>query len=176
MIQLRPYDDLSAMAVLQLLDVADLMEVQLVRGGVTGHLALFAEWRAVEPLRLASFVALTGAGTPFAVFGLSHTGQAGVGAAAMLARDHATWRLPLARLAVTIRRALPAYCAERGIHRIEARSWAQHPSASGLLRAMGFGYECAMPGFGPTGQAAFHQYARIFPACTPSVEEQARVL
>lgn len=181
MFQLRPYDDLAAMAVLQALDVADQMEVQLVRGQVTGHLALFAEWRAMQAGFIASFIAQTPGGVPFAVFGLSPSGHAGVGVAALLARDHWRFRRPLAELSIEIRKRLARYCADTALHRIEARSWAEHPSAKRLLTAIGFCYEVSMPGFGPAGSVVFDQYA-YRPACIPprphlgAPKEQARVL
>ncbi len=172
--QLRPYDDLSAMAVLSALDPADQHEVDLVRGRATGHLALFAEWRGVEVARVISHVALTRGGTPFAVLGLMNTGQAGVAAAALLARDHCRHARVLAALAVDIRHILPEWCRDRGIFRVEARSWSHHPTAARLLRAIGFCEECEMPGFGPAGQICFTQFALIIPACPASVvpEEQ----
>lgn len=157
-LHLAPFEDLAAKVVFDRLDVNDHLECELVRGQPATPLALWADWRSVEPLRLASFVVHAG-GVPFAVFGLSHTGQAGVAAAALLARDHACWRLPLARLALTIRRHLPAFAAERGIHRIEARSWDAHPMAPRLLCGLGFRTECRMPGFGLTGAHVFRQWA-----------------
>lgn len=170
--RLHPYDDASAMAVFSALDVADAQEVELVRGVRTSALALFADWRSVEPARVASFIACTGGGTPFAIFGLMNTGQAGVAAAALLARDHRRYRPWLAALAVDIRRELPAHCATLGIARVEARSWAGHPTASRLLRALGFCEECDMPGFGPTGRANFLQFALTIPVCPPPAPEE----
>ncbi len=163
MIALRPYDDMAAMAVLSRLDPHDHMEAELVRGAGATHLALFAEWRAMEVARAASIVA-TRDGRPFALLALANTGQAGVGAACLLACDHRRHRVALARLCVTVRRALPAWCAERGVHRIEARAWAAHPTASRLLSAMGFIFEAPLPGFGADGRAVFHQFAWLSPA------------
>lgn len=158
MIRAVPFEDLAAKAVIDRLDHADHLECELVRGSAATGLAIWADWRAMEGYRLASFVALAGT-VPFAVFGLSNTGQAGVAQAALLARDHLAFRLPLARLAVMIRRALPDYAARGGIHRIEARSWADHPSAAHLLRGLGFRQECEMRGFGLTGTVNFRQWA-----------------
>jgi hypothetical protein len=166
MIEARPYDDLSAMAVLSRLDPNDFIEAEVTRGAPTNHLALFAEWRSMEPIRVASFVTFTApdrGGKPFAVFALSNTGQAGVAQAALLARDHQAFRRPLAELAVNIRYRMPLFAAERGIHRIEARSWADHPTASALLSALGFAHECDMAGFGPTGRVTFRQFAWTAP-------------
>lgn len=170
--QLRPYDDLSAMAVLSALDAGDQREVELVRGRTTGHLALFADWRGVEAARVASYVALTASGTPFAIFGLMNSGIAGVALAALLARDHRRYRRALGALALDIRRELPWFCQSLGIHRVEARSWFDHPTAAGLLRALGFCEECDMPGFGPAGRAIFTQFALTIPACTLSDPEE----
>jgi hypothetical protein len=166
MIEVRPYDDLTAMAVLQRLDAHDHMEAELVRGAPASHLALFADWRAMQAFRLASFVAITGpdrGARPFAVFALAHTGQAGVASAALLARDHAAFRRPLAEMALRIRTELPATCAASGIRRIEARSWAGHPTAAGLLTALGFEHETDMPGFGLSGTITFRQFAWLAP-------------
>lgn len=163
MIQLRPYEDQAAHAVLSRLDLNDQIEAELMRGAACTGLALFADWRAVQAARIISHVAHAH-GQPFAVFALAHTGQAGVAQAALLARDHARWRAPLARLAVMIRHGMPEFSARHGIHRIEARSWAGHPTAAQLLAGLGFRHECDMPGFGLTGQVVFSQFAWINPA------------
>lgn len=175
MIDLRPYDDMAAMAVLSRLDPHDHMEAELVRGAGATHLSLFAEWRAMEVARAASFVATTN-GRPFALLALANTGQAGVGAACLLACNHRRHRIALARLCVTIRRALPDWCAERGIHRIEARAWAAHPTAALLLSRMGFLFETPLPGFGADGRAVFAQFTWLSAAAfdvppIPSPEE-----
>ena len=167
MILLHPYDDFAAHAVLSRLDPFDFWEAELTRGVATNHLALFADWRAMEPHRIISHVAHTGpdrGAVPFAVFALINTGQAGVAAAAMLARDHAIYRRPMAELAITMRAELPGFAAKHGIHRIEARAWAGHPTASRLLYALGFRPECSMPGFGADGAVVFHQFAWVTPA------------
>jgi hypothetical protein len=169
MIEARPYEDLAAMSVLQWLDPNDWIEAELTRGAPTTALALFADWRSMQPIRLASYVAVTApnrGSTSFALFALANTGQAGVAQAALLARDHARYRRPLAELALTIRNALPEFCADRGIHRIEARAWVDHPTASRFLTALGFVAECDMPGFGRTGQVTFRQFAWLAPAST----------
>jgi hypothetical protein len=162
MIQLRPYDDLSAMAVIQRLDTHDRLEAEIIRGAATTALGLFADWRAMEPLRVASFVVHTtpdrGA-HPFALLGLSNSGQAGVAEAALLARDHRAFRRPLAVLAARLRLKFPDWCRERGIHRIEARCWFQHPTASSLLAAIGFAHEADMLGFGRDGSEIYRQFA-----------------
>jgi len=167
MIEARPFDDLAAMAVLSRLDPADQLEAELTRGASATSLALFAEWRAMEAYREASYVAVS-RGRPFALFALGNTGQKGVAGAALLARDHIAFRRPLAELALTIRNHMPEFCADRGIHRIEARAWADHPTASRLLTALGFHPECDMPGFGLTGTVTFRQFAWISPALSPA--------
>jgi len=159
MIEARPYEDRAAFSVFSMLDPDDHREAELSRGAPATHLALWAEWRSFESLRFLSLVLATGHGVPFAVLGLGHTGQSGVAQAAFLSRNHVRFRIPLGRAALLIRHRLPAFCAEADIHRIEARSWAEHPTAGRFLRACGFTLDCAMPGFGPDGRAEFHQYA-----------------
>lgn len=173
MITVRPYDDMTALPVFQRLDPMDQIEAELVRGQASAPMQLWADWRAAEPYRVLSFVALTSGGTAFAVFGLSNTGQAGVAGAALLARDHLRYRRELVQLVRQIRTHLPIEAEARGIHRIEARAWADHPRAAGLLRALGFAHECDMPGFGLTGQVIYRQFAWLSvaarsSACAPS--------
>jgi hypothetical protein len=167
MIDLRHYEDLAAMAVLQALDPNDRIEAELIRGAATTHLALFADWRAVQPVRVGSWVIHTSAdrgAKPFALLALCNSGQAGVAEAALLARNHRVFRRQLALLAAVIRAEMPAFCARAGIHRIEARCWAGHPTAARLLSALGFTHEADMPGFGPGGTVTYRQFAWISPA------------
>lgn len=167
MITLRPFDDATSRQVLGKLDLCDQLECEFVRGrGIDDPMTLWADWRAMVPAHLLSLVALDrrrdGQGfvdVPFAVLALANTGQAGVGQAALLARDHGAFRVALARLAVMIRRGLPGFTREHGIHRIEARSWGDHPTAGRLLAAIGFRHEAEMPGFGVSGALTFHQWA-----------------
>lgn len=166
MIEARPFEDLAAMAVLSRLDPADQLEAELTRGAPATALSLFAEWRAMQAIRVISHIAYA-RGQAFALFALANTGQAGVAQAALLARDHAIYRRPLAELALTIRNHMPGFCAEHGIHRIEARAWADHPTASRLLTALGFHAECDMPGFGLTGAITFRQFAYVHLPQTP---------
>jgi hypothetical protein len=170
MIALRPFEDLAALAVFNRLDIHDHMEAEAVRGAGTTSLALFADWRMVQGHGPLSVIAVTGpAARPFAVLHLGHTGQAGVAQGALLACDHARHRMDLARLCVLIRNDMPAFCLAKGIKRIEARSWAHHPTASRLLETMGFIHECDMPGFGGTGHETFRQFAYLAPVChTPN--------
>lgn len=165
-LRLDPWQDEAGHAVLTRLDANDLREASLVRGGPVTGLALWADWRAMEPHRIASLIACRAeTGTPFAVFGLVNTGQAGVAEAALLARDHALFRLPLARLCASLRAAMPGWCAARGVRRIEARAWAGHPTAARMLRALHFFPEAVMGGFGPEGRHQFVQHAWTDPAC-----------
>lgn len=166
MIELRPFDDLAAMAVFSRLDPSDRMEAEVTRGAPTNHLALFAEWRSMQPHAALSYVASV-KGQSFALLMLVKTGQYGVASAALLARDHARYRRPLAQFAGAIRRGMPEYCAAHGIRRIEARAWAAHPTASGLLAALGFHHETDMPGFGPAGTDTFRQFAWQSPTTPP---------
>lgn len=162
MIQIRPYDNFAALSVFRKLDPHDLIEAELTRGVVTDHLSLFADWRAAQAHGVLSHVlALDAAhgGTPFAVLVLGNTGQAGVAQAAMLARNHNKYRSALIHVAIAIKQEMPAFCTEVGIHRIEARSWAGHPTAAKFLTAIGFEFECNMPGFGGHGAANFDQFA-----------------
>jgi hypothetical protein len=164
MIRLRPFNDLAALAVFQRLDLHDQMEAELVRGASCTALGLFADWRAAQGHGPLSLIATTGpAERPFAVFCLGHTGQAGVAEGALLAADHGRHRVALARLAVVIRSRMPAFAAETGINRIEARSWAAHPTAARLLSGMGFRHEADLPGFGRDGTQTFRQFAWTCP-------------
>lgn len=171
MIDVRPYDDLAAMAVLQRLDPADHLEAEISRGTPATPLALFADWRACQPFRVVSHIAFTApsrGGHPFALFGVQATGFGGVYEAALLARDHARFRRPLAELVLAIRRALPEWADRHDVRRLTARSWADHPTAARLLGAIGFAHECDMPGYGASGAVTFRQFAWIAPACRPS--------
>jgi hypothetical protein len=162
MIDVRPYDDHAAFHVLTNLDAEDHREAEVVRGAPTTGLAIFSDWRAIEAARLLSLVIATGHhghGTPFAVLGLSHSGQAGVAQAAMLSRNHLKFRRPLAELALQIRRQLPVFAAEYGVRRIEARSLDGHPTAGAFLTGCGFQKDCIMPGFGPNGRDRFVQFS-----------------
>lgn len=166
-VTVRPWDDMLALPIFRQLDAADQIEADLIRGQAANGISLWADWRAGEAYRLLSFVALADA-TPFAVFGLSLTGQAGVAGAALLARNHRRFRAPLARLGAMIRRQLPIEAEARAINRVEARAWADHPTASGLLTALGFTHECDMPGFGPTGHVIYRQFALLPNLSDPS--------
>lgn len=160
-ITLRPYEDHAALAVFERLDPLDHREAEITRGAAATPLALWADWRAMQPATVISLVACVDA-TPFAVIALGNTGQGGVAQAALLARDHVRFRPQLRRLAAMIRTDIWHECYRRRIHRIEARCWAGHPSAARLLSLLGFAHECRMPGFG-LGQHDFHQFAWTLP-------------
>ncbi|MEC9435152.1 MAG: hypothetical protein VYD87_19800 [Pseudomonadota bacterium] len=88
-----------------------------------------------------------GGAMPFAIGGFSPVYMPGCVAGALLARDHRRWRRPLARLALALRVDLPGWARARGVDRIEARCWSSHPTAPGLLGAIGFAREAAVPRF-----------------------------
>jgi hypothetical protein len=166
MISVREFDDLAALSVFQFLDVDDRREAELTRGQGGPLIGLWADWRAMRSAHVLSIVAHVSkapSSTAFAVLALGNTGQAGVAQAALIARDHTKFRRPLAELALTIRDEMPRFCLERGIHRIEARAWADHPRASRFLDAVGFTHEADMPGFGADGAVTFRQFAWLSP-------------
>lgn len=163
MIELLPYEAELALRVFRALDPHDKIEAELVRGAATSDVTLFAEWHGANGWRLASFVVTAGAlRSPFAVLGLSNTGQAGVGQAALLAARHSAHRRSLARLARILRRDLPDWAARHSVHRIECRAWARHPTAPGFLASCGFALEAPMPGFA-AGRETFLQFAWTHP-------------
>jgi hypothetical protein len=156
------------MAVFTRLDVHDHIEAEIVRGTAYTAPGLFADWRMAQAQGPLSLIAHTHpAGRPFAVIALGNTGQAGVAQGALLAADHARHRLDLARLAVAIRQRLPAFAADTGINRIEARTWAGHPTAARLLTGMGFTHEADLPAFGRDGRHLFRQFAWTRPIAPP---------
>lgn len=156
-----PFENLAGMAVLSRLDLNDLAEAQLIRGVRADHLDIFSDWRGMQAAAVLSLILTDDrrGGVPFAVLALGNTGQAGVGQAALLARDHARFGRALAEAGALIRRKMPAFCAELGIHRIEARCWAEHPTAARFLKLCGFHHDTDMPGFGPDGWTVFRQFA-----------------
>lgn len=162
MIQLRPYDNLSAQAILTRLDPADLAEAALLRGGEVDGLDLFADWRASAAFWIGSRVAVTAparGSRPFAVVAVTRASAPGIAHAALLARDHGRFRRELVMLARKLAADMPAWAAHHDLTRIEARSWAGHPRAAALLSAVGFRAECIMPGFGPDGREELIQWA-----------------
>jgi len=177
-IDARPYTDDAAMAVLTRLDASDHHEAALIRGQWTDGHAIWADWRAVQGMRLDSRVFFTGphaGAVPFAVGCLAHTGQAGVAQAAFLARDHHTFRRHIAAAGAAIRRALPGLARDTGLRRIEARCWAGHPTAPDFLMHLGFDLEAEMRGFGGAGEVTFLQYAWVTPWVAPGQRMGAAV-
>lgn len=160
------YTDEAAFEVFRVLDARDRSEAQVARGRPLSLLALFADWRAAQADAMLSLVfrdGATGRGHPFAVLGLIPAGQAGVAQAGFLAANHAIYRRQIAEAAARIRDGLTPFAARAGLHRIEARSWAGHPSAARFLASVGFHHECDMPGFGSDGTATFRQFAWVAP-------------
>ena len=174
MSRVAPFDPVPAMAMFRALDPHDHMEAELVRGKTMLGAELWADWRAATAWQAISLMAYATphATTPFAVFALGNTGQAGVAQAALLARDHTIHRLALARLALWIRTNLPVQARAHGIRRVEARAWAGHPTASGLLAKLGFTHEAEMPGFGPDGGQTYRQFALIIPPAPTTPEQE----
>jgi hypothetical protein len=158
MISLGAYDPAAALIVFRDLDPCDLMEAQVMRGSAAHFAKLMAEWDAVQASAPLSLILKQG-GIPFGVLLVGNTGQAGVGQAALLARNHRRFRRGLWAAGRAIAQDMPAWCDDRGVHRIEARAWSGHPRAGVFLRLCGFRLEVAMPGFGATGAETFHQYA-----------------
>lgn len=159
---IRPvaFDNVAALAVFRDLDPQDRLEAMMARGGSCDHLELWHEWKAGQAWCALSLVLTSAGGTPFAVLAVARVpGVAGLAQAALLARRHDRWRREIAQAAVLIRRDLSRWAGEAGLHRIEARCWAGHPSAAGFLSRCGFTHEGALPGFGPDGGAVFHQFA-----------------
>lgn len=157
-LSIAPYDDLAAIGIFRNLDPDDMREAQALRGMRAAYPQLFAEWHSVQSHAVLSVV-LQWVSGPFAVLILGNTGQAGVAQAAMVAKDHRVWRRGLLAAGQTIRREMPGFCTQHGIHRVEARAWAQHPRAGRFLRLCGFRLEAEMTGFGADGAGVFHQYA-----------------
>lgn len=166
MIETRSYDDHAAFQVFSSLDANDLIEAQLVRGSNATHLALFADWRAIQAGGVVSVIFRTSAARgskPFGVLALVNIGQPGIAQAAFLARDHVKFKYEIAQVALRIRHNMPEFCVNNGINRVEARCWARHPSAARFLRSTGFQFEADLPGFGVTGTETFQQFAWISP-------------
>ncbi|AUC52302.1 hypothetical protein CDO87_03455 [Sagittula sp. P11] len=160
MIQPIPFENAAALAVFRDLDPEDRCEAMLMRGGSCDHLDLWADWRQAQPYCPLSLVLTSAAGTPFAVLAVARVpGCVGLAQAALLARSHKRWRRQLAQAAVLIRSALGGWADEQAITRIEARSWAGHPTASRFLTGCGFLQEATLSGFGPDGRAVFHQFS-----------------
>ena len=168
MIEPAPFTANGAWTVFQDLDPDDYAEAIMIRGGgpVT-PLDLFTDWSLAQRAGFLSHVIYTRAklkgGRPFAVLCVGHTGQAGVAQAALLARRHDRYTRQLGEAAVQIRRNMPSLCKAYGIYRIEARSWAEHPTAARFLERCGFVLETTMEGFGDGGRDRVQQFAYVSP-------------
>lgn len=160
-VRIQPWNDAPAAGVFRDLDPHDWIEAKIARGGTPSWLTHFADWRAMQGAWLASHVLATQGGTPFAVLAVIATAQTGVAEAAFLARNHTRFRHDISRSAVMFRQRLPDWARDHGLHRIEARCWVGHPTASALLSALGFTLEACMNGFGQKGDQSFLQFAFI---------------
>lgn len=161
-----PFSDHAAFQVFKALDPMDHMEAELARGADITHLGLFAEWRSTEQLRLLSLVMSEHGGSgarPFGVLGIYRTAAAGVVEAAFLARDHRVHRRALAEAGLLFRDGVESFAARLNVHRIEARCWAEHRTASRFLASIGFRHECDMPGYGADGGVTFRLFAWVAP-------------
>ena len=157
-----PWSDDLGTRVFDDLDENDMAEAMIDRGAAVSSRGLWADWRATRGTRLLDVIAVSTVRRgckPFAVFAVAHSGRAGVGDVALLTRHVPDWRMEIGRLAAGLRIAVPAFCADLGIHRLEARSWTGHPTGGRLLVACGFPVECRLHGFGPDGRETFDQHA-----------------
>ncbi|MBR9840268.1 hypothetical protein [uncultured Salipiger sp.] len=169
MIHPGPYEDHAALEIFKRLDVSDYREACLARGAQASHLELFADWRQAQAAGALSLILRNDAGTPFAVLAVVPTAR-GVAQGAFLARSHAAYRWPIARAALQISRKIAEWARGAGLHRIEARCWADHPSAPRFLGAAGFHLEAQVPGYGPDGNACFLQFAWVRKGGTEHVQ------
>jgi len=166
MIALHPYNDHAAAAIFAQLDPFDQIEANVIQGEIVSHLAMFAQWRAMRPTWIAGHILATD-GAPnladqaFAVMALGNTGQCGVAQGAFLSRNHTKFKKPLVAAARAMAINIPLLCEQHGIHRIEARCYAGHPTASTFLQLIGFQHETDMPGFGSDGSATFRQFSFV---------------
>jgi len=164
---LHPFHPVAATEIFRDLDGWDRAEAEVTLGFDLGPEDMAAYWQGLDGFALYHAVASTG-GQPFAVVSLSSAGMAGCGQAALMARDHRRFRRPLASLALRVRAELPALARRLNLTRIEARSWAAHPTAPRILRALDFTHECDLAGLGPDGRSLFRQWAWVDPACRPA--------
>lgn len=166
-VTLHPYHLVSAAEVFRDLDPCDQTEADVALGYRIAPDAMAQLWSDLAIHTLYQAVAAW-QGQAFAVFSLSSAGMAGNASAALMARDHRRFRRPLAELALRIRAEMPGFALGLGVNRIEARSWAPHPTAGRLLSALGFAQECDLPGLGADGRHTFRQWAWLAPHCRPA--------
>lgn len=177
LISLEPFNPEDALRVLSALDENDQLEAEVMRGDKARPYDMLADWMALEKQGAACFVAQVAPPyvEPIAVMAIVRGGTPGLGHAAMLARDHRFWKRALVPTARAIRDGLPTQARAMGLHRIEVRSWAGHPTAPSLLRAIGFELEAEMIGFGHSGEINLNQWVWLAdyiprPPITPKKE------
>lgn len=158
-VTISDYTPEAAEVVFRDLDPWDRLEGEVMRGAVRPAAVHFADWHAMQAQFLLSWVFSTPAGAPFAVAGAVNSGFAGVAQVAFLSRDHAKWRGSIARSALLLRRIIPVAARETGLHRLEARCLADHPTAGRFLTLLGFRMEARMPGYGATGAHEFRLFS-----------------
>jgi len=166
-VTLHPFHHVAATEVFRGLDPWDEAEAEVALGVALPPERMAEAWGQLADLSFYQAIAAW-RGQPFAVFSLSSAGMAGNASAALMARDHRRFRRPLAELALRIRAEMPGFAASLNINRIEARSWAPHPSAPRILKALGFVPECDVPGLGADGLSTFRQWAWLAPHCRPA--------
>ncbi|MEO0859221.1 MAG: hypothetical protein AAFY65_01310 [Pseudomonadota bacterium] len=160
--RLVPWSDQAALEVFSDLDPHDWNEARIVTGAEPTSLSLWADWRAGRVHRYYDFVVLSApsrGAQPFAVLGVSAGGATNVAQAALLTRVVKDWRRDIAKLAIGLRDAFELWAELDGLHRIEARSWAGHPTGGDLLKACGLSWEASLSGFGADGEERFEQHA-----------------
>jgi len=160
-VALEQFNPDAALQVLQRLDEHDQLEAELTRGDRADPFDMLASWMGLGAQGAAVFVGRAELAGPFAVLAIVPSATPGLGHAAMLACDHRFWRRSLVPLVRQIRDGFLAQARAMGLHRIEARSWAGHPTAPSLLRAIGFELEAEMIGFGQSGEINFNQWAWV---------------
>jgi len=166
-VTLHAFHQVAAAEVFRDLDPWDQAESEVALGQKIPPERMAELWGDMGDMTLYQAVAAW-QGQAFAIFSLSFAGMVGNASAALMARDHRRFRRPLAQLALRIRAELPGCAYDLGITRIEARSWAPHPTAGGLLAALDFHHECDVAGLGPDGRSIFRQWAWLAPQCRPA--------
>jgi len=162
-LSLAPFELLSALRVIEDLDRMDRLEIQL--GGVDptpdAILRQFVLQDATgSHLQIVWRHRPEGGAEPFAIVMIDELLARGTASAALIARDHVRFAAPLRRLVAGLRADLPGAMAQSGLRRLECRCWAEHPTAPGLLTAIGFAFETELHGFG-LSQTPWLQFALV---------------
>lgn len=159
----------AALRVLSNLDENDQLEAQLMRGDSAAAYDMLADWMMLARQGAVCFIGAATApiSEPVAVLGILPGTTPGLGHVAMLARDHRFWKRVLVPLAREIRDRLPTQARAMGLHRLEAHSWAAHPTAASLLTAIGFRLDARMTGFGPSGCVYLNQWSWLADYVSP---------